>query len=259
VVQASQPSPRPPPPPAGAIVLAREAGPLGIAVAVEAQRVTATVLSPAGGGLSGLDVTIEGQSAAACGSGCYAANVTPGRTVTVEVGDFGPTRTASFAVPVRAPSADALVRRARAVFRSLRSIAYRERLASDAAHVLVARWTLEGPDRVAYSIAAGAQGIVIGNRRWDRDSAGGRWVESVQTPLTQPSTQWTYAANAHVIAQAPSTTTVAFADPTIPAYFTVMLDRKTLRPRVLHMTASAHFMTDSYLTFNAPRAILPPR
>lgn len=49
------------------------------------------------------------------------------------------------------------------------------------------------------------------------------------------------------------------ADPAIPAYFTVTLDRHTLLPRVLHMTASAHFMTETYLGFNEPRAIRPPR
>ncbi|HEX7527434.1 MAG TPA: hypothetical protein VF327_14050, partial [Gaiellaceae bacterium] len=245
--------------PAGAVVLAREAGPLGIAVAAEAQRVTAIVLSPAGGGLSGLDVTIQGRSARACGSGCYAADVAPGRTVTVAVAGFGPTRTASFALPVQAPSAAALVRRARAAFRSLRSVTYRERLASDEAHVLVTRWRLERPNRIAYSIADGAQGIVIGNRRWDRDAPDGRWIESVQTPLTQPAAQWASATNAHVLARTASTTTVSFVDPTIPGYFTITLDRQTLRLRALHMTASAHFMTDRYLGFNASRAIRPPR
>ncbi|MGZ8716176.1 MAG: hypothetical protein ACXWYO_03610, partial [Gaiellaceae bacterium] len=259
VAQASQPSTRPPPPPAGAVVLAREAGPLGIAVAAEAQRVTAIVLSPAGGGLSGLDVTIQGRSARACGSGCYAADVPPGRAVPVEVAGFGPTRTASFALPAQAPSAAALVRRVGAMFRSLSSVTYRERLASDEAHVLVTRWRLERPNRIASSVAGGAPGIVIGNRRWDRDTPDGRWIESAQTPLTQPATQWAYATNAHVVAQTSSTTTVSFVDPTIPAYFTITLDRRTLRLRALHMTASAHFMTDTYLGFNAPRAIRPPR
>jgi hypothetical protein len=62
-----------------------------------------------------------------------------------------------------------------------------------------------------------------------------------------------------VIADDGSTKTISFADPTIPAYFTVTLDAKTLLPRVLHMTAAAHFMTDSYESFNSPRAIFPPR
>jgi len=259
VAQASHPPAPPPAPPAGAIVLAREAGPLGIAVAAEPQRVTAIVLSPAGGGLSGLDVAIQGQRATACGSGCYSAGVAPGESIAVEVAGFGPTRTVSFALPAQAPSADALVRRARTAYRALRSVVYRERLASDETHVLVARWRLERANRIAYSIAGGAQGVVIGNRRWDRDTPSGRWIESAQTTLSQPATQWTYATNAHVLAQTASTTTVSFVDPTVPEYFTVTFDRKTLRPRVLHMTASAHFMIDSYLGFNAPRAIRPPR
>ena len=98
--------------------------------------------------------------------------------------------------------------------------------------MLVARWQVEGPNRLEYVIAGGAQGIVIGDRRWDRDTPQGKWVESPQTPLVQPATQWRYSTNAHVISQTPSTTTVSFADPTIPAYFRVTFDRSTLRPRV---------------------------
>jgi hypothetical protein len=259
VAQASEPSKPPPSPPAGALVLARASGPLGIAVAVEPRRVTAIVLSPAGGGLSGLDVTIQGEGTRTCGSGCYEADVVHGRTVTVAAAGFGPTRTARFAVPAHAPPAEDLLRRARAAYDALRSVVYRERLASDETHVIVAHWRLEQPNRIEYSIAGGAAGIVIGDRRWDRETPNAQWVESAQTPLPQPATNWNYAANAHVLAQTPSTTTVSFVDPTVPAYFTVTFDRKTLRPRVLHMTASAHFMTDTYLGFNAPRAIRPPR
>ena len=258
-VSASQPSSPPPAPPPGAVVLAREAGSLGIAIAAEPQRVTAIVLSPAGGGLSGLDVRIQGRGATTCGSGCYAAAVAAGRSVTVQVDGFGPTRSAHFALPVHAPPADALVRRARATYRALRSVTYRERLASDPTHALVVFWRLEKPNRIEYSIAGGAGGIVIGPRRWDRDTPGARWVESAQTLLPQPATQWTSSTNAHVLAQTRDSTTVSFVDSTVPEYFTVTYDRRTLRPRVLHMTASAHFMTDRYLTFDQPRAIRPPR
>ncbi|HZL54887.1 MAG TPA: hypothetical protein VFC22_04580 [Solirubrobacteraceae bacterium] len=175
------------------------------------------------------------------------------------VAGFGPTQTVRFALPAHAPAAEALVRRLGVVFRALKGVAYRERLASDETHALAARWRLEPPNRVEYSIAGGAQGIVIGDRRWDRDTPHGKWVESEQTVLRQPSPQWAYPVNAHVIAQTPATTTVSFADPTIPAYFTVTLDPKTLRLRVMHMTAASHFMTDTYLGFSARRAILPPR
>jgi copper transport protein len=259
-VQALQPSPAPPPPPLGAVVLAQEAGPLGVAIAVEPKRLTATILSPAGGGLSGLRVHIDGALATSCGSGCYvSAGVAPGRVVLVEVRGFGPTQRVSFAVPLDAPGGETLVRRARAVYRALHSVSYRERLASDVTHALVAHWILEKPNRVEYSIPGGAQGIVIGAKRWDREKPRGRWVESAQTPLTQPATQWTHAANAHVVAQTSTTKIVSFADPTIPAWFTVSFDRRTLRPRVMRMTAAAHFMVDSYLAFNEPRAIRPPR
>ena len=259
-VQAAQPAPAPPPPPADAVVLASEAGPLGVAIAVQPKRLTATVLSPAGGGLSGLVVHIDGALADACGSGCYTAvGVAPGRIVSVEVEGFGPRQQASFAVPLDAAPADALVRRARIVYRDLRSVSYRERLASDVTHALVAHWILEKPNRVEYSIAGGAQGIVIGERRWDRETPAARWVESPQSLLPQPATQWTHATNAHVLGQTPTTTTVSFVDSTIPAWFTVVFDRRTLRPHELHMTAAAHFMVDRYLSFNAQRAIRPPR
>jgi hypothetical protein len=62
-----------------------------------------------------------------------------------------------------------------------------------------------------------------------------------------------------VIGRTSRTTTVSFVDPTVPAYFTVTIDRYTLLPRLLHMTASAHFMTHRYVSFDRPRAILPPR
>lgn len=258
VAQASQPSAPPPPPPRGAIVLAREAGSLGVAIEAEPQRVTAIVLSPAGGGLSSLDVSVDGQTATACGSGCYSVDVAPDRAVTVQIGGFGPTQTVRFALPAKTPDATTLVRNAGLVFRMLNSVTYRERLASDATHVLVAHWQLQRPDGVEYAIPGGSQGIVLGDRRWDRSTPHGKWVESQQTRLHQPATQWVFVANAHVIAQTPTMITVSFADPTIPAFFTVSFERYSLRPRVLHMTAASHFMTDSYLGFNEGPAIRPP-
>jgi hypothetical protein len=251
-LQASEPSQPPPPPPAGAVVLAHELGSLGVAVATQPRRTTVTVLSPAGGGLSGLDVRVGAEQARPCGSGCYVA---PVRSGDIEVEG----KSTTFALPAHTEPADALVRRARERYRALRSVVYDETLASDETHSLVARWRLEAPNRLTYTIKDGAQAIVVGSRRWDRDRAGARWAESAQTPLPQPNTQWTYAANAHVIARTPRTLTVSFADPTVPAWFTVVFDRGSLRPRVLHMTASAHFMTDRYLNFDRPRAIRPPR
>jgi copper transport protein len=258
-VQANQLSPRPPAPPPGAVVLAKEMGPLGVAIAVEPRRISAIVLSPAGGGLNGLDVRLDGHTATTCGQGCYRVDYAPGRTVGVEVGRFGPTRETSFVLPqFPRPAAD-LVRRLRERYRALTSIRYVEQLRSDETHAITAHWLLEKPDRIEYSIRGGAQGLVVGTRRWDRPTPRTKWQESIQTRLPQPATQWNQATNAHVIADNGASKTVSFADPTIPAYFTVTLDAKTLLPRVMHMTAPAHFMTDRYESFNRPRSIYPPR
>jgi hypothetical protein len=254
-VQVSERSPEPPPPPAGAVVLAREAGPFGVALAVQPARTIVTVLSPAGGGLSGLDVRIEGEPARACGSGCYRARIAAGPSVEVKLGE----RSVTFELPRHPVRADALVRRVRQRYRMLRSVVYDETLASDETHSLHAHWRLEWPNRLAARSAGGAAAVVIGNRRWDRDRPSAPWQPSPQTPLPQPAAPWTYAANAHVIAQTRRTTTVSFADPTVPAYYTLTVDRRTLLPRVLHMTAAAHFMVERYRAFNLPRAIFPPR
>ena len=258
-VQVTQLSPPPPVPPPDALVLAKEVGPLGVAIALEPRRVTAIVLSPAGGGLSGLDVLLDGAATTTCGHGCYRAGRAPGRAVAVEVSGFGPVRQTSFDVPRLARPADSLVRRLQLRYRALSSVGFVERLRSDQAHGITARWLVERPDRVDYAIPGGAQGIVIAGHRWDRSAPAAKWQESAQTPLTQPATQWNYATNAHVIADDGETTTVSFVDPTIPAYFTLRFDATTLLPRVLHMTAAAHFMTDRYLSFNLRRAIYPPR
>ena len=226
VAQASQPSPPPPPPPAGAVVLAREAGPLGVAIAVEPKRVTAIVLSPAGGGLSGLDVRDRRQRCASrCGSGCYTGRRDArGAVVACRSTGFGPTQTVSFvrARARRRRRTRSCAARARA-YRALRSVTYRER----------ARVRRDARARRALAAREAEPPRVLDRRRRaghrDRhDGAGtarrrtGRWVESAQTPLPQPATQWTYATNAHVLAQTPTTTTVSFVDPTIPAYFTVV-------------------------------------
>jgi hypothetical protein len=245
----AEPQPPPPPPPADATVSAREVGPYGVAVESEPARVTVIVLSPAGGGVSGLDVTVGGATAHACGHGCYRVDGPHAARLDVVVDGL----TARFSVPAHAPDAEAVVEAVQRRYGASKTVEFVERLASDADHAVTARWRLEAPNRVAYSIADGAQGIVIGARRWDRAGGGAAWVESPQTPVRQPTTQWTFATNAHRLAA----DTITFADPTIPAFFTLHL--RGSRPRLLEMTAAAHFMTDRYVSFDSPPRIRPPR
>ena len=166
-ISTAEPSPQPPAPARGAVTLAKELGDLGVAVSLQAQRTTAIVLSPAGGGLSGLDVRLNGRTATSCGHGCYTVDRPPGSTVDVQIDRFGPTLRTTFAVPAAARPADELLRRIEVRYRTLRSVFFLERLASSPSHAVSSLW-LEAPDRLAYQIPGGAEGIVIGNRRWDR-------------------------------------------------------------------------------------------
>ena len=97
---------------------------------------------------------------------------------------------------------------------------------------------------------------MIGERRWDRGTPTGRWRRSSQIPaLPQPAPQWSRATNAHLLDE----DTVTFVDPSTPAFFTVHFDPATLRPKLVEMTAAAHFMTDGYVRFDSGRALRPPR
>jgi hypothetical protein len=258
-VQAAEPGPPPPRAPAGAVVLAQAMGPLGVALETERHQTTAIVLSPAGGGLNGLDVRLDTKPARACGAGCYRVGTVFERSVHVEIDGFGQPLTATFELPQHARAAGGLLRRAERRYRALKSVYFVEHLASSPSRQLASLWRLEAPNRVSYVIPGGAQGIVIGDRRWDRNTPDAEWVGSAQTPVRQPVPQWSEATNATLVAEVGKTKTMTFVDPTTPAYFEVTLDARTLLPRLVRMTAAAHFMTDRYVGFNEPRAIVRPR
>ena len=127
-----------------------------------------------------------------------------------------------------------------------------ERLASSTTAASNTRFEIAAPHRLSYQTAGGPGGIVIGNRRWDRDRVGARWLESSQTPLDVTSPYWQKATNVHLVA--PNVLTLL--DRSIPAWFRVTL-AKGLPARV-EMTAPAHFMVDRYVGFGVPVEISPP-
>lgn len=247
----------PAPPPAGALVLAQEDGRYGVALALVGRRARVIVLDPSGGAATGLDVSVDGHAATSCGRGCYSAATanSAGRiSVTVAGG------TVAFDVPRRAPAATATIRRATRRFRSLRSVAYVERLSSGSGASIVTRWRVEAPNRASYAIAGGPQAVIVGGTRWDRTRAGAHWQRSEISPLELPEPVWgDESTNAHLLAATPATVTLSWANPSIPAFFTATFDRRTLHPLTLRMTAAAHFMRHRYLEFNEPRRIRPPR
>ena len=237
------------------VVQAQEDGELAVALAVRPPGAEVTVLNPNGEGVNGSNVTIGGIQTRSCGNGCYGAFGRLVGTVAVTIDD----RTLRFWVPANPRPAAALVARATSAFRALRSVDYVERLASSPRDRVVANFTLERPNRLEYRIRGGADGIIIGARRWDR-ARGQGWVASDQSPTPQPEPVWAgRVTNAYLLQTTESHYVITFLKRVGPAWFTVYLSRRTLLPTMLGMTAPAHFMEHTYTRFNGPPKITPPR
>jgi copper transport protein len=242
---ASPPIAQPPAlPPRDAVVDARELGSLAVAIAREPSRTTVTIVGPDANGVDGRKVTVDGAAATSCGPGCYRGP--PGARVTVD-GD-----TLVFDVPARAPRAAATIAAVGRAYRASRTIVFDERLASTPTNAQTTRFTVVAPNRLSYSTRNGPGAIVIGDRRWDRDRPGGRWVPSQQTPLDVTRPYWSAPTNVHEVAPG----TFTFLDRSIPAWFRVRVVHG--RPAVQHMTAAAHFMVDRYVGFDVPAVVSPP-
>jgi hypothetical protein len=255
-----------PVPPKGGVLYARQMGGEALALGLVPGRgsvlAQASVLSGQGRGVSGLSVALNGSPATACGSGCYRAMLEGiPKSVTVRVSKT----TWRVPLPTSWPPRDgtAIVHQATAAWRGLDSLSFNEHLASDALRSTVSSWRIQAPDRVAYRIAAGgADGIVVGARRWDRTTPKAKWVESPQTQLTQPIPPWTAVQDAHVLGEETvhgrRAWRVSFFDPGTPAWFTVAIDQQTHHTLESVMITTAHFMHDVYGSFNTTPAIVPP-
>jgi hypothetical protein len=265
-----------PRPPDGAVVFAREAGANALALGVVPRRhgllLQASVVDGDGRGVSGLRVVFSAggvrRVGTACGAGCYRATVSPSSPNAVSLALAGRATATNWrvALPAEWPPHDgaAIVARAGRVWRSLRSLAYVEHLASDPTARLTSHWRVAAPDRAAYSIRGDGGGIVIGARRWDRSTPGGRWIESAQTGLlTQPVPFWAGVSDAHVLgtvtASGRAAWLVSFFDPVTPAWFEATVEKRTGHTLELRMVAAAHFMHDVYRSFDHAPAIVPPR
>jgi copper transport protein len=265
--EATRPAVLPPP---GGLVLARQDGDRAVALSARRAKgrlsLVATVLGPNGFGLEGLRVRFAipggpGTGAQACGSGCYEGTVAAASPRAVDV--FVAGKRLRFLLPKAWPTRDAvpLVERAAGAFRSLRSLVIDERLASSPTYRIRTRFEIVAPDRLAYRISSGEQAIVVGGRRWDR-TGNGPWKPSQQSPLRLPAPPWSRVRDARILRRGVDrgrpVWTIAFLDPTIPAWFEAQVDRRTFRTLDVHMTAAAHFMHDRYSRFDAPLTISPP-
>jgi hypothetical protein len=255
-----------PPPPRGALVLGGQSGTRAVALAVKGKQLTATVLGGRGGPRSGLDVSFRAADrvvrAHPCGPGCYTASALRSRRVEVRLRG---TPRVVFSVPASVKPAAAIVEKSGRAVRRLRTFEYVEALRSRPTGGIVTTWRMAAPNRVTYEIRNGAEAVVIGRRRWDRDRAGKEWRLSPQIPpLRVPQPAWgRRVTNAYVVGTGQvdgrPVWVVSFANPATPAFFTAWIDRQTYRPLRLKMTAAAHFMTHRYTGFDEPVPISSPR
>ncbi len=261
-----------PAPPPGAVVLAHEMGSNVLAVAAVDQPtgrlVQVSVLGPSGTGVRGLRVTVAAGGAArpevACGAGCYRTTLhSTSDLVAVRVRGRAANADWHVALPRDAPSAAGFVRQATATWRALRSVSWHDVLGSSEHDVVTTEWQAAAPDRLAYRIRGGPSAVIIGDRRWDRQSRRTPWLVSQQLdPQHQPTPFWTRAVDAHVLGRATlggrNLTRVSFFDPNIPAWFEILVDPSTMHTLRMGMYATAHFMHDTYRDFDAPTTIAPP-
>jgi len=266
-----------PAPPTGAVVFAREdrADALALGVVPQSRGALAqvSVLSDEGAGVRGLTVQLtartgssaaETKRAAPCGPGCYRASFasagSPG-PIAVDVRGKGATTHWTVSLPARwpVPSAANLMARATATWRGLHSMRYVDRLASGPGEEVTSLWKIVAPDQVSYAIRGGSGAVIIGDKRWDRESAGGKWVESDQVPLTQPQPFWAEVSDPHLLGSATvgghPVWKVSFFDPVSLAWFEIAIEKSTGRTLDLHMTGTAHFMHDTYTSFDRPLQI----
>src|SRR5262249_33183609 len=166
-----------PAPPRGAVVFTHQDGGTVLALAgtppAKTPRLQASALGQPGGGAKGLGVsfTVGGRSAraTACGPGCYRATLpapAQPRAVDVTVSGSGLDTRWHQRLPAAwpAPSGAALMQNANHVWRSLKSLAYVEHLASDPAHAVTSTWRGAAPAR------AGSPGVGgYGGRRLRRE------------------------------------------------------------------------------------------
>jgi hypothetical protein len=263
-----------PAPPDGALVLSREAGSWALGLAVvpgqPATLVRVSVVSPSGPGAAGLDVGVRfGRRPAValtpCGPGCYEAEIATAnvsRSVSVTV-----TKEAyAFTLPsVRLPADGArIVERAAQVWRGLKTLVWRERLAASPTNVIHTVVRAVAPDELSYTIAGGSAAVIIDGTRWDRSSPAGRWQSRPQNPpLRQPSPFWASAHDARVLGPEQSggrgVWLVSFFDPSTPAWYLAAIDKQSYHTLELTMTAASHFMHHVYGPFDVPFRLHPPK
>jgi hypothetical protein len=261
-----------PTPPRGSVVYGAEAGSNAVGLAVSPRKngvgLQASVVGIQGNGVRGLPVRFEVRgptnatvAGKACGPGCYRATapVSRPREVTLVV---GPHRVA-FAMPAQwpAPSAASLVSDASRVYRNLHTLIIHDNL-GDGHVVLHTVYEIVAPDRLAYQVAGSSEAIIIGNTLYYKLPNEKTWHSQPQLPVKQPTPFWVTAEDAHrlgtVTVNGRPAWKVSFFDPQTPGWYTLLIDKANFHTLDMLMTAHAHFMHDTYGSFDEPITVNPP-
>ena len=265
-----------PVPPPGSVVFGQQYGhdALGLAVKPDGNRVglqaSLVKVTDSAGKPVRARFAVEGAggkkvvTAVPCGNGCYRATaaVAKPRKVTVFLAGHKPSG-ATFALPAAWPPRNgaAIVAAAERAWLKLRTLVIRDHL-GDGQNTLNTVWTIVAPDKLAFAINDGEQSIVIGNTRWTKPVGSSKWVTSPQLPVKQPQAFWVSATDAHVLGTVSvggkPAWKISFFDPKTPGWYTIVVDKSTMRTVEMWMTAQAHFMHDRYGPFDAPIKIRPP-
>jgi hypothetical protein len=240
--------------------VAQRDGALAAAVAVRPSgRAIATFVGQDARAVDVGSVLIDGRLSTSCGVGCYAGRADSARQVRVAHGE----QVLRFDLGSRRPVAPDLLPRIKAAYAGLTSTVYKQWTETGSGRGFSVVWREAVPHRFSYRISGGAESIVVGRRRWDRQP-GGAWESSLTTRSPGFVPPWGNTGrltNATVLREGPRTITVAFlgASRIYPAWFEVTVARDDLRVLNLRMTAAAHFMVSRYLAWNTPLVIRPPR
>jgi copper transport protein len=223
-----------------------------------------TILGPSGAGLPTALAVVGGHVALPCKGVrgvCFAATVPRGpRPLPVQVRLPGrPAVTATVQLPrFDAPDGRALLRRATANFRALRSLRVLNVLESAPGHAVTTRFTVQAPDRLAYAVRGGPSARIIATTRWDRQP-GKDWVKSPVPRSAVPDAFWAPGAEAVYIAGGDrSTRQITLVLPGGPTFFRLWVDRASTQVVRLRMITAAHFMSEREYDLNRAPPVEPP-
>ena len=223
-----------------------------------------TLLAQSGAGMPAALVLVRGRVAVPCAGVqgvCYQVPVPPDAAelpVEVRRPARAPVHTRIDLPSAHAPPGTGLLRDSTRRYRALHSLRALNVLSSGPGHSVTTLYTVQAPDRLAYTVRGGAQARIIGSTRWDRQPGQG-WVRSSAVRSRLPDPFWEAGARAVYRAGGDRTTVqLTLAVPGGPTFFRLWIDRATHQVERLRMITAAHFMSEREYDQNHAPPVLPP-